>query len=137
MKKTERKFTRINNLKDQIRVYEAHGEKTAFDYFDRAGNVRTMTYEKYARKIHAFCAGLKEIGKAGARIAIIGETSPKWHITYHAAICGGGIAFPLDTELAIEEIEKFLVRSKAEVIVFSNTFENTTQWKKDFENFQA
>ncbi len=123
MKKTERNFTHITSLKDQVRVYESHGDKIAFDYFDRAGNVRTMTYEKYARKIRAFCAGLKEIGKAGTRIAIIGETSPKWHIAYHATVCGGGVAIPLDKELAIEEIEKFLVRSGAEVFVFSNIFE--------------
>lgn len=123
MRKTKRRFTEINNLKDQVRVYEAHGEKIAFDYFDRSGNVRTMSYEKYARKIRSFCAGLKELGKAGARVAIIGETSPKWHITYHAVVCGGGVAIPLDKELAIEEIENFLIRSQAEAIVFSNIFE--------------
>ncbi|MBQ4556301.1 MAG: AMP-binding protein [Clostridia bacterium] len=123
MKKTERKFTPINTLKDQVRVYESHGDKIAFDYFGKTGNVRTMTYTKYANKIRAFCAGLKEIGKAGARVAIIGETSPKWHIAYHATICGGGVAIPLDKELAIEEIENFLMRSGAKVFVFSNLFE--------------
>lgn len=131
MRKTKRRFTEISNLKDQVRVYESHGEKIAFDYFDRSGNVRTMSYEKYAKKIRSFCSGLNELGKNGSRIAIIGETSPKWHIAYHAAVCGGGVAIPLDKELAIEEIENFLIRSEAEVIVFSNSFE------KKFANMAA
>lgn len=123
MRKTKRKFTRINTLKDQVRIYESHGEKIAFDYFDAEGEVHTMTYAKYAKKIRRFCAGLKKLGKSTSRIAIIGETSPFWHIAYHSAVCGGGVAIPLDKELATAEIENFLVRSSAEVFVFSNSFE--------------
>ena len=123
MRKTKRNFTRIENLKDQVRVYETHGEKIAFDYFDSKGDVHTMTYAAYAGNIRALTAGLKELGKEKARIAIIGETSPFWHIAYHATICGGGVAIPLDKELAIAEIENFLVRSSAEVFIFSNLFE--------------
>ena len=123
MRKGKRKFTRIETLKDQIKVYESHGDKVAFDYFDKSGEVLKMTYAEYAKNIRAFAAGLNEIGKSKARIAIIGETSPFWHIAYHSVVCGGGVAIPLDKELAIGEIENFLVRSKAEVIIFSNLFE--------------
>ncbi len=123
MRKTKRRFTRIANLKDQIKVYEKHGDKVAFDYFDKSGEVLKMTYAEYAKNIRAFAAGLNELGKKGARIAIIGETSPFWHIAYHAIVCSGGVAVPLDKELAVSEIENFLVRSEAEAIIFSNTFE--------------
>ena len=123
-KKTKQDYTEVQNVKELVRVFASHGERVAFDYFDRTGNVRTMTHITFAEKIGAFCAGLKEIGKAGARVAVIGETSPKWYIAYLAAICGGGVAIPLDKELALEEIENFLVRSSADVIVFSRLFEN-------------
>lgn len=122
MRKGTRDFTPIKSLRDQVKVYESHGNKVAFDYFGADGEVYTMTYLEYAKNIRAFSAGLCEMGKSDARIAIIGETSPFWHIAYHAAVCGGGVAIPLDKELAINEIENFLVRSKAEVFVFSNTF---------------
>ena len=122
MKKGTRDFTPIKTLRDQVKVYESHGNKVAFDYFGADGQVYSMTYLEYAKNIRAFSAGLREIGKSDARIAIIGETSPFWHIAYHAAVCGGGVAIPLDKELAITEIENFLIRSGAEVIVFSNTF---------------
>lgn len=123
MRKTKRKFTRIENLKDQVKVYESHGDKVAFDYFNKAGDVLKMTYSEYAENIRAFAAGLNELGKKGSRIAIIGETSPFWHIAYHATVCSGGVAVPLDKELAITEIENFLIRSSADVIVFSTAFE--------------
>ncbi len=122
MRKGTRKFTRINNLKDQVRVYETHGNKVAFDYFNKTGDVLKMTYAEYAENIRAFAAGLSELGKKGSRIAIIGETSPFWHIAYHATVCSGGVAVPLDKELAIAEIENFLIRSGANVIVFSTAF---------------
>ena len=123
MRKGNRKFTRIENLKDQVRIYEAHGQKVAFDYFDKSGEVQKMTYAEYAKNIRAFAAGLKELGKAGERVAIIGETSPFWHIAYHATVCSGGVAVPLDKELALGEIENFIIRSGATVFVFSNLFE--------------
>ena len=124
MKKSKREFTEVQNVRDLVRVYASHGDKVVFDYFDRAGNIRTMTYATFADKIESFSVGLKELGKAGARVAVIGETSPKWYIAYLATICGGGVAIPLDKELALEEIENFLIRSSAEVIVFSRLFEN-------------
>lgn len=123
MKQGKRDFTKIKTLKDQVRVYESHGNKVAFDYFGANGEVYSMSYLEYAKHIRALSAGLAEIGKSDARIAIIGETSPFWHIAYHAIICGGGVAIPLDKELAISEIENFLVRSSADAIIFSNSFE--------------
>lgn len=124
MKKTERDFTPVQNVKELVRVYASHGDKIVFDYFDRTGNVKTMTYRVFAERIAAFCAGLKACGKGGARVAIIGETSPKWYIAYLATVCGGGVAIPLDKELALGEIENFLMRSSADAIVFSPLFEN-------------
>ncbi len=122
MRKGRRDFSPIKTLKDQVRVYESHGNKIAFDYFGDDGEVYSMTYLEYAKNIRALSAGLAEICKSKARVAIIGETSPSWHIAYHATICGGGVAIPLDKELAIGEIENFLVRASAEVIIFSNSF---------------
>ena len=124
MKKSNRDFTPIANVRELVQVYASHGDKVVFVYFDRAGKVRTMTYAAFAQKIENFAAGLKEIGKNQKRVAVIGETSPKWYIAYLATVCSGGVAIPLDKELAIEEIENFLIRSSAEIIVFSRLFEN-------------
>lgn len=122
-KKQQPLFTEVHSINELVDHYEGHGDKVVFDYFVRSGSLHTMTYREFARRIHAFAAGLAAVGKAGKRTAIIGETSPYWYIAYLATLCTGGVAIPLDKELALAEIENFLVRSEAEVIVFSLSFE--------------
>ena len=123
MKKTERRFTKINHIKHLISLMYDKGSKTVFDYFDRDGDIQTISYTALADKIKAFGTGLRRFGLAKKRVAIIGESSPKWYIAYLATIAYGGIAIPLDKELALSEIENFLKRSGAHVIVFSPLFE--------------
>ncbi len=120
--KKEPLFEEVHSIQELVEHYRSFGDKIAFDYFV-GGELKTMTYAEFAENIDAFAAGLKSIGKAGKRIAVIGETSPLWYIAYLATLCTDGVAIPLDKELAIPEIENFLVRSSAEVIIFSNSFE--------------
>lgn len=122
-KKKQPLFTEVHTIQELVEHYAGHGEKIVFDYYVRSGNLHTMTYAEFARRIQDFGAGLAAHGKAGKRTAVIGETSPYWYIAYLATLCTGGVAIPLDKELALEEIENFLVRSQAEVIVFSLLFE--------------
>lgn len=122
--KKEALFEPVSTIQELVSHYAGHGEKIAFDYFVRGGEQKSMTYGEFAANIEAFAAGLNAHSMAGKRVAVIGETSPSWYIAYLATLCTGGVAIPLDKELALAEIENFLVRSGAEVFVFSNTFEN-------------
>ncbi|MBQ9429859.1 MAG: AMP-binding protein, partial [Clostridia bacterium] len=124
MKKTERVFTRISNFKHHLSLMRARGDKVLFHYFDRAGNVHTLSYGGFAERVLAFLAGLDKENLVGKKIAVIGETSPAWYTAFFAAIIGGGVAVPLDKELATSEIENFLVRADADIIVFSRLFES-------------
>lgn len=120
--KKEPLFEEVGSIQELVEHYRGHGDKVAFDYFV-GSELKEMTYAEFAENIDAFAAGLNAIGKAGKRIAVIGETSPAWYIAYLATLCTDGVAIPLDKELAIPEIENFLIRSEAEVLVFSNSFE--------------
>lgn len=122
-KKTQAFFEPVQSIQELVAHYEGFGDKVVFDYFLRGSTVHSMTYGEFVKNIRAFAAGLAAKGKAGKRTAIIGETSPFWHTAYLATLCAGGVTIPLDKELAIGEIENFLVRSEAEVFVFSNSFD--------------
>lgn len=124
MRKTERVFTPISDFKHLLTLMGAHGDKVLFDYFDREGNVHTLSYGGFEARVLAFLSGLAGENLVGKRIAVIGETSPAWYTAYFSAIIGGGVAVPLDKELATNEIENFLVRAEADVVVFSLLFEN-------------
>ena len=120
--KKEPLFEEVHSIQELVEHYRGFGEKIAFDYFE-GSELKSMAYGEYAGNIDALAASLKNIGKDGKRIAIIGETSPFWHIAYLSTLCTDGVAIPLDKELAIPEIENFLIRSEAEVLIFSNSFE--------------
>lgn len=63
---------------------------------------------------------LKKLKLNDEKIAVIGENSYKWFITYMATICGVGIIVPLDKELPSNEILNLLQRSKSKCIVYSS-----------------
>ena len=122
-KKKQPLFEEVHSIQELVAHYAGHGERIVFDYFLRGSDVHSMTYAEFAENIRALTGGLAAHGNAGKRTAIIGETSPFWHTAYLATLCAGGVAIPLDKELALEEIENFLVRSEAEVFIFSRSFE--------------
>ena len=120
--KTLRKYERVDNVLDFLRVIDKHGDKIAFSYFDKKRNIKDMSYSRVVRRVKRMAAGLTEQGFAGKKIALIGETSPEWVITYLAVLATGGVAIPLDKELEIEVIEGFLDMVEADGILYSGTF---------------
>jgi long-chain acyl-CoA synthetase len=81
-----------------------------------------MTYCELSDTIRNEAAAFASLGWKNKRIAIIGESSPQWVISYAAAIASGNVAIPLDKELKIEEIEGFLTFAEADAVVYSGSF---------------
>ncbi len=133
--KTVRKYERVENVVDFLRVIDKHGDKVAFSYFDKKRKVKDMTYARLVRRVKRMAAALTEQGYAGKRIALIGETSPNWVITYLAVLATGGVAIPLDKELEIEVIEGFLDSVDADGILYSATFNG--KFKNAMENHKS
>ena len=120
--KTVRKYERVDHVLDFLRVLEKHGDKTVYSYFDKKRKVKDMSYVRLVRRVKRMAAALTEKGYAGKRIALIGETSPNWVITYLAVLATGGVAIPMDKELEISVIEGFLDSVDADGILYSATF---------------
>ena len=53
------------------------------------------------------------------RIAVIGENTYHWYVSYMAMLCGVGVAVPVDKELPANEIENVINRSRATAIIYS------------------
>ncbi len=121
MKKKVRTCPTIRSLADLISQMKERGAKTAFR-FPEGKSFSSLSYADFADKVLAIAAGLTQKGLAGKRIAIIGETSPEWVAAYLGVIVAGGVAVPMDKELAIREIEGFLSGIDAEAIVYSAAF---------------
>ena len=137
--KTTHKYERVEHVIDFLRVIEKHGDKVAYSYFDSKRNVKDLTYARLVRRVKRMAAGLTSLGYAGKRIAIIGETSPAWLVTYLAVLATGGVAIPLDKELEISVIEGFLDQVDADGILYSGSFNgkflNTMESHKSLKLF--
>ena len=120
--KTERKYERVADVLEYLRVLQKFEDRIVFSYFDKKRKLHDVTYGQFLKKIKRIAAGLTAQGYAGKRIAIIGETSVEWISTYLAVLATGGVVIPMDKELEIEAIEGFLDSVEAEGIVYSGTF---------------
>lgn len=131
-KKTPRIYTPIESLKALYAdVCASHGDKIAYRYHSKDGGIDTLTYCQFSRRVARLAAGLDTLGLCGKRIAVIGETSPDWVVTYLAVVSTGGVIIPLDKELLTDEIANFLNQSEADALVFSGSF------NKKFDRFSA
>ncbi len=82
---------------------------------------REITYKEFREDVTSIGAALIEkLGLKGERIAIIGENSYEWAVSYYSVVCGAGLVVPLDKELPASEIANLVRRSKAKAIFFSN-----------------
>jgi len=82
---------------------------------------REITYKEFRRDVTSIGAALiEDLGLKGERIAIIGENSYEWAVSYYSVVCGTGVVVPLDKELPASEIANLVRRSNAKAIFFSN-----------------
>ncbi len=112
---------RAGDVLDLIDIIKAHGDRLMFRYFV-GKDIHTMTYAEFYVMVHEAAAALDAMGLKGERVAIIGDTSPQWICTYVAALAAGCVAVPMDKELEVTEVCKFLDSVEARAIVYSKSF---------------
>ncbi len=79
-----------------------------------------ITYKEFKNDVVALGTALtKKYNLKDERIVIIGENTYHWYVSYMAAVCGAGIAVPIDKELPVNEIENVIKRAKASVVIYS------------------
>lgn len=102
----------IEKNKDNIAILEKVTHKEPY---------KQITYKEYGEDVIALGSALNELLSINAkkRVAIVGETSYSWYITYMALLVGGIIAVPVDKDLPEAELQNVLERSKVSAVVYS------------------
>lgn len=116
-------ITEIKNLKDILNErYPLFKEKTAFLEKDGVHKEsQKISYAKLKEDIDSLgSVMLKKLGLKDKKVAVIGENSYAWFVTYMAVTCGVGIIVPLDKELPQNEIENLMKRAGVSAIIFSS-----------------
>lgn len=100
-----------NKYKDAIAIQEKKNKK-----------IVSYTYEQLRNDVYALGTKLIDMGLKDKNIAIVGENSYNWIVSYLAIITGVGVAVPLDKELDSEQISKLLEKGDASAVLFSKGF---------------
>ncbi|MCR4907178.1 MAG: AMP-binding protein [Clostridiales bacterium] len=125
-KKTEHIYTLCGDVSEYLDVLATHDSSTMFVWKEK-GERREITYLDFVEAVRALGLGLEEIfgasnGEHPVRIAVIGESSPKWFASYLAVMAAGYTVVPMDKELAVSEIGGFLKFAGITGAVYSASF---------------
>jgi long-subunit acyl-CoA synthetase (AMP-forming) len=85
----------------------------------KTGEFEELTYEESGKDMNALGTKFMDMGLKDKKIAVIGETSYEWFITYQATVCGTGVIVPLDKKLPADELASLIERSGANALVYS------------------
>ena len=103
---------------------DEYGDSTAFILKDKSAGrkgepvYRNISYRDLRDDVCRLGTGLMASGIRNARIAIIGENSFHWQLSYLAAMSGLGICVPLDKGLPYTELKTSIQKSGSSVLIF-------------------
>ena len=125
------KTEEVTNFKDLIeRSAENYATRTAFKLKDKNGKIFSITYEEFKKDIVYLGTNLIKNGLLNKKIAVIGQNSYKWCVSYLAASIVG-IVVPIDKELHSDDVINFMNVAEASCILGDN--KNLDQVKDNFE----
>lgn len=108
------------------RAVEKYGDKIAFEYkkdtTDKNSEIIVKTFNQYKNDAKKLSTILLNMGLQGKRVAVIGNNSYTWCVTYIAVVTGDMVIVPLDKALPDVEIKSLIKRSKADAVVFEKKY---------------
>lgn len=113
----------ITDLKDMVRSRAKNTPNdVAFSYSAGKNKIVNKTCIEFSNEIDAFGTFLYEKGFRDKHIAIIGENSYEWLVSFLAIVNGGNVAVPIDKEQPAERIKQLLMQSDCEAVIVSKSY---------------
>lgn len=111
----------ITDLKDMVdssaRLFKDHVAYYVKE--KRGGEYKPVYYPEVKADVDALGTRLLDMGLKDEKIAVIGENSYEWIISYWAVTNGTGVIVPLDKELSQAEIINLMNRAEISAIIYS------------------
>lgn len=103
---------------------KAFGSRPAFLVKEeKKGPYLPITYKQTFDDVNGLGTSLIAGGLQGKNIAVIGENSYQWAVSYLAVVCGTGVMVPLDKELPSRELKQLITMSECSCVIFTDKFE--------------
>ena len=124
----------ITDLKDMIKGRAADTPGTVcFSFTDTDKQLKEKTCFEFDEEIEALGAYFYKKGFHDTHVAVIGENSYTWLVTFFALVNGGNVAVPIDKEQSPEMAEKLLSMSDCKAVVISDTYKKLASGIKGVE----
>ena len=120
----------VATLRDLIAYGETHGAENTIFYTGRQ-NDEPMSFIEAAEEIRSVGTYLQELGFQGSHIALLGENSTEWCLSYFAIANSGNVVVPLDKELSAEDLAELIEHCGCEAIFYSEKYREQIAWFQD------
>ena len=112
----------ITSLKQLVYMQaENKPNHAAFQYMLNK-KIVTVTYDNFKTDIELLGTYFYSEGIRDKKIALIGENSYEWILTYFAAVIGSNIIVPIDKELSESDICDLASRCNADILIYSDVY---------------
>ncbi len=111
----------VGDLRELINTSaELYSDRPAFFVKTLPGDdYRPVTYAQLKSDIDSLGTALTDMGLRGSKIAVTGENSYLWAVTYLAVTNGVGVIVPIDRELQPHEMANLMTRAGVSAVVYS------------------
>lgn len=100
---------------------ETYDGKEAFAYLKKDCMV-SVSFGAFKEDVRAVSSYLFNNGFRNCHIAVLGENSYEWILTWFAVVCSGSVIVPIDREMDSDGIKTLLGDSECRGIVYSDTY---------------
>ena len=108
LKEKYHKVEEVTNFKEMLyRSASIYKTRTAFKVKNKEGKIESITYEQFKNDVVSLGTSLLKKGFKNKKIAVIGENSYAWCVSYLAATIVG-IVVPIDKELHTDDVINFI-----------------------------
>lgn len=118
---------KLNSLKDIVNTrLDLNLNKVAFIQRNESNNeYKYIKYEEVKNSINAIGTYLLEkLDLKSKKVALIGENSFEWYVSFMAVICGLGVICPIDKNAKEDEISQIINESDIECVIYSDRVKN-------------
>ncbi len=112
-------YARFRDMLDGMS--KGNEEKSALSWFTRKGEQQGVTWGQFHEQVLGLQAQMIHMGLAGKHIAIMGENSYEWLLTYFAATYCGAVAVCVDIEQPDDTIKQMLQMADVEALFYTKS----------------
>ncbi len=92
---------------------------------------RSKTYGQFGRDVNALGSYLYNNDLKNCKIALLGENSYNWFMSFIAILNGGNVCVPLDKEMPYNDLMNFVDICKCKAIIYSDTYSDVIEKFKE------